>query len=48
MHPALATYQPATVYGHAVPQSTGAAIAIVFLVGLVIIVARGIASFKPK
>ena len=46
MHPALAAYHPATVYGHAVPQSAGAAIAIVFLVGLAIIVARGIASLS--
>jgi hypothetical protein len=48
VHPAhvLAAYQPATVYGHPVPQSAGAAIAILFLVGLAIVVARGLASFS--
>ena len=47
MHPAyiLAAYQPATVYGHPVSQSAGAAIAIIFLIGLAVIVLRGIASF---
>ena len=48
MRPALAAYNPATVYGHPVPQSASAVIAIVFLVGLAIIVARGIASFGKK
>ena len=46
MHPALAVYHPATVYGHAVPQSAAAVIAIAFFVALMIIVARGIASLS--
>ena len=50
MHPAhvLAAYHPATVYGHPVPQSASALIAIAFLIGLAIVVARGLASFGKK
>ena len=50
MHPALilAAYQPATVEGHPVPQNAAAAIAIIFLVGFLIVVFRGFASFKPN
>ena len=50
MHPAyiLAAYQPATVYGHPVSQSAGAAIAMIFIVGFLIVVFRGIASFSKS
>ena len=50
MHPAyiLAAYQPATVEGHPVPQSAGAAIAIIFLVVFLVVMFRGIASFSKS